>query len=372
MFVTFAVIIITAGRAGHSARKKIGSLARPMIFCERDNESMFKKKILAIAMAAVTALSMTTAFAAFNWTTPVVNRTGKATVEVIPYVKTSNGSGGFAWKTSDCAAAVSSENIYFAVKLTVAANPDKDWLANASVELEAAGLTSAWDNSAYDAIPLTSVDEDSTRQAVYYLTRESAAGNALAAVPWTKLSSSFTLADDVEQQDSLCIFTAPVQNSNKAKVCATLTSSFGTGSSAFTAGAVGEYYVTYGNNALSIYPDAATAAADSARFLVRYTINASTERVTSVTNQAGSTAPDDYDTIKAFFGIDVGTRVNQSLVNANFGWSDEVQSCFKWGSSTAIVTPDCDVSIPKTGDASVMAYAAIAAVSALGVMVKRK
>lgn len=324
------------------------------------------KKLFAIATAAVMTLTMTSAFAAFNWTTPVVNRTGKATVEVIPYVKASDGAGGFVWKTSAAAAAVSSENIYFAVKLTVAPNPDPRWLENASVALEAAGLTSAWSNSDYAAIPLTGVDADASSQTVYYLTRGSAGSNAISTSPWSRVDKSFTLAEDVEASDSLCIFAATVQNSNKAKVCATLTSAFGTGNSSFTSGKVGNYHVTYDGTALTVYEK---ESADASAFLVRYTIDSTTEKVSSVTNQAGSSAPYDYATIRSYFNIDVGTRITQKLVNANFGWSDQVESCFKWGGSA--IAPGPTTSLPKTGSPSIATYALMAATAA-GVVLRRK
>lgn len=327
------------------------------------------KKIFAIATAFVMTMTMTSALAAFNWTNPVVNRTGKATVEVVPYVKTSDGSGGFIWKTSKYAAAVSSENIYFALKLTVAPNPDPDWLANAAVDLGATGLASSWQDDAYKAIPLTGVDPEASAQTVYYLTRESADSNSLAAVPWSKIDRSFTVAEDVEARDSLCIFSAPVYNSNKAQLCATLTSSFGTGSSNFTAGKVGEYYVTFADSALSVYKDEA-AAADPEGYLVRYSIDPSTEKVSSVTNRAGSSAPYDYAAIRTFFNIDMGTKLTQKLVNANFGWSDEIESCFKWGGTVA-PTPGADASIPKTGDPSMLAYALAAIAAAAGVIIKK-
>ena len=327
------------------------------------------KKLIAIATAFVMTLTMTSAMASFNWTNPTVNRTGKATVEVVPYVKTSDGAGGFNWKASNYAAAVSSENVYFAVKLTVAPNPDPKWIQNASVEMEAAGLTSAWVNDNYNSIPLLGVDAEASSQTVYYLTRESAESNNIAATPWTKVDKSFTVADDVEARDSLNIFTVPVYNSNKAKLCATLTSSFGTGSNNFTAGDVGKYYVTFADGFLTVYADEA-AAANPDGFLVRYTIDPSTEKVSSVTNQAGSTAPHDYGSIRAFFNIDMGTRINQKLVNANFGWSDEIENCFKWG-GTVTPTPGVDTSIPKTGSPSVLAYALMAIAAAAGVIMKK-
>ncbi len=325
------------------------------------------KKLIAIATAFVMTMTMTSALAAFNWTNPVVNRTGKATVEVIPYVKISDGSGGFCWKVSRNAPAVSSENVYFAVKLTVAPNPDPAWLDNASVALEAAGLDQGWINENYSDIPLADIDREADKQAVYYLTRSDTESNDIAPSPWSRLDKSFTLEDNVEARDSLCIFAVPVANSNKAQLCATLTSSFGTGETNFTAGDVGKYYVTFADDALSIYRDD-TAAEDE--YLVRYTIDPAAEKVISVTNRAGSVAPYDYASIRTFFGIDVGTRMNQKLINANFGWNDQSQSCFKWGGK-AVPTPGVDTSIPKTGDASVIAYALMAVTAAAGMLIKK-
>ncbi len=326
------------------------------------------KKLFAIATAFVMTLTMTSALAAFNWTNPTVNRTGKAAVEVIPYVKTADGYGGFIWKASKYAAAVSSENIYFAVKLTVAPNPDPKWLSRAAVELEATGLSSAWVNDNYNAIPLTGVDAEADTETVYYLTRKATDSDAIADVPWSRISKSFTVAEDVEDRDSLCIFSAPVYNSNRAQLCATLTSSFGTAEANFIEGIVGSYYVTFVDSALTIYGGAATPT-DLNSFLVRYTVDPATERVSSVTNRAGSTVPYDYATIRSFFNIDVGTRINQKLVNANFGWSDEIQSCFKWG-GTVVPLPDSSIVPPKTGDASIAAYAIIAIAAAAGFMKK--
>ena len=63
----------------------------------------------------------------------------------------------------------------------------------------------------------------------------------------------------------------------------------------------------------------------------------------------------------------------KKAINANFGWNDEIESCFTWSKNgTAIVNPECKVEIPKTGDASVVAYAVMALVAAAGAMGLKK
>ena len=96
------------------------------------------KKIFAIALALVMVCSMASAFALnncsanFAWPCDAdVNFCGRGTVEVVPFVKVNNGCGGFDWQVNTCAGAVASENVYYAIKLNVEANPDSS--ANAVV-----------------------------------------------------------------------------------------------------------------------------------------------------------------------------------------------------------------------------------------------
>ena len=60
----------------------------------------------------------------------------------------------------------------------------------------------------------------------------------------------------------------------------------------------------------------------------------------------------------------------RQLVNANFGWADEVQSCHKWN-KTSVPAPEDVPSLPKTGDASVIGYAAMAVLAACGLLKRR-
>ena len=104
------------------------------------------KKIFAIALAVVMVLSMASAFASnctagFDWTCATsVNKCGKATVEVIPYVKANDSCGGFKWVPNTCAGAVNTDVVHYVVKMSVDANPDKEWFDAATFSLTAKGL----------------------------------------------------------------------------------------------------------------------------------------------------------------------------------------------------------------------------------------
>jgi len=130
------------------------------------------KKIFAIALALVMVFSMASAFAlsncatGFDWSCPVENTDcGKAKFEVVPYVKVNNGCGWFDWQVSDCATAINSENVYYALRLTVDAFVNDAWYALASVDVELDGL----DGVEFEDVALPEVDMDDDEVQVWYL-----------------------------------------------------------------------------------------------------------------------------------------------------------------------------------------------------------
>ena len=71
--------------------------------------------------------------------------------------------------------------------------------------------------------------------------------------------------------------------------------------------------------------------------------------------------------------IKLGDCVKGSTIKAIFGWEDSASSKATWNKNAlAIVNPECQVAIPKTGDVSVVAYAVMALVAAAGAMGLKK
>ena len=71
--------------------------------------------------------------------------------------------------------------------------------------------------------------------------------------------------------------------------------------------------------------------------------------------------------------IKLGDCVKGSTIKAIFGWEDSASSKATWNKdAVAIANAQCQVAIPKTGDASVVAYAVMALVAAAGAMGLKK
>ncbi len=322
------------------------------------------KKIFAIALALVMVLSMASAFASacvlggFDWSaTAVATNCGKGKVEVVPFVKANDGCGNYVWQESTCAAAINSEKVYYAIKLTVEPKMDKEWWGEATLKVALTGLTGTagtW-GPLYGS-PDIDWKED-TDTLVYYLAAN--LSKWIDVSDWKDLSSK-------GQADY--IFAAKVTDAGKAKVCATLKSE----KKGVTAGIVGNYFVEAnlngGNGTIKVYSKDVNGAQKD--LLVTYTIK--NEKVVTI-NWTDKCGADDYNTIKAYFGLDIGTPVTQDAIDKNFGWKDEVKSCFQWSKEgAAVVNPDCKIEIPKTGDVSVVAYAVMALVAAAGAMGLKK
>ena len=361
------------------------------------------KKIFAIALALVMVLSMASAFASacvtgpFNWDCLTeTNKCGKAKVEVVPYVKVNNGCGGYDWQVSECASAVNSENVYFAIKLTVDANTDPDWFNNANIKVTGKGVKMPADLAPWATAGAywVGVDTDEDEEVVYYLRKD--------ATTWTdEEDDNFKTADYV--------FTAKVTDAKKAKVCATITSDsdraiyeidFDTpvnGKVSIYAYRVGKYYVYFADvpafsvngsdnmSGLLITDNAnvdklikdgetngliASVVLDGIPNAVLY-VTDTEGKITSIT-KTSQCSSNFYTEVVNFFGLSMCTCLNKKNVNTNFGWDDKFEHCFTWGNKApSIVDAECVVAIPKTGDVSVVAYAVMAVVAAAGAMLKK-
>lgn len=327
------------------------------------------KKIFAIALALVMVLSMASAFASacvtgpFNWSaTATAANCGKGKVEVVPFVKVNDGCGNYVWQENNCAAAINSENVYYAVKLTVEPKADREWWKAATLKIELKGLNGKGINPAANlyvddnsSAAINWKEEDNTQ--VYYLK------NDLSR--WDKESD---WKDMSTQNQAGYIFSAKVTDAGKAKVCATLQSKLAT----YTEGVLGNYFVKADTtkNPMTITVFSKKTDGTANKQLVKYTIK--DEKVTGIewSNECGA---DDYNTIRTYFNLEIGTPVSAKAINDNFGWNNKVESCFQWSKNGAAITnPECKVEIPKTGDASVIAYAVMALVAAAGAMGLKK
>lgn len=306
------------------------------------------KKIFAIALALVMVLSMASAFAlnncstgSFSWSCPVTDKCGKGKVEVIPYVRINNGCGGYDWQVSTCAAAIAGEHVYFAVKFTVEANPDAEWWnkTNGKIKMSYAGV----DATGAPTELTFSTDRKETKDTEYM---------------YDFLAKGFVKVDDNFELGDVNLWAAKVTDARKAKVCATLASEHpGTGEWKYKG----------------------------------YTINVTLEKITftkggktvTIAMAADGKVMDVNATDAEFFaqvvadfnlsGCAIGTCITAENIQKNFGWDDEIKSCFQWSKNgTAVVDPECKIEIPKTGDVSVVAYAVMALVAAAGAMGLKK
>ena len=316
------------------------------------------KKIFAIALALVMVLSMASAFASacvtgpFSWDCATTNTyCGKAKVEVVPFVKVNEACGGFTYQVSECASAVNSEKVYYGLKLTVDANPDADWFKGLpkdtnnttgkkeySVKVTYTGIKGDPADS-YAGIQKAIYAADNDEEKVYFFNAK--------VDNWDLLDEDDGITmDDVLDPKSPYVMSNVVSDASKAKICAVLESEYMPGTVR-----VGDFVVKYaaGDPAyLAVYAD------DGVTKLVVYKIV--DEKVVAI-DYTAACGEADYAAIKAFMGLEIGTCVTDDAVEANFGWDDEVKDCFAWGSKAAsIVDSECVVAIPKTGDASVLAW----------------
>ena len=352
------------------------------------------KKIFAIALALVMVLSMASAFASpcvtgpFDWTCSTSSTNcGKATIEVIGFVNTNAACNDNTYVVSDCAAAVNNENVYYAVKLTVDADVDPEWYAAAGkVEVDYTGLK-AKDETI--ALPVLSKFVDESEDGwEFYLVYNSKAKK----LEWVEATED----DDFDLQD--VVRKTVVTEYAKAKVCAEFTSK-----NQFTKATVGDYtvkflpeyktVVTYKGADYDVYRSDAYKKGDNVTFWdedANKEVVGTAKAASVVVDGNGWLIVTDDDNNEAIFyivdevitdiwangtackkapafvkeileflnlGCGWGVCVTKEALNANFGWKDVVKSCFTWKTNAqAIVDTECVVAIPKTGDASVLAW----------------
>lgn len=359
------------------------------------------KKIFAIALALVMVLSMASAFASswcrtdFDWNcATAVCDNGTGSVELIPYVKGNDCGKGNLFTVSKCAGAVNGDNIYFAIKLTVDANPNKEWWDVAKLDfstmkgiknMKAGTQTFSFlpMNNGQLVTMIKAANSGDFKAGEYYLLRDDAGTDGWKLVKAANFDA-----------DKTTLFSATVENASKAKVCVKLSSEnkLATGSAI-----IGDWTVSFAEDGTNGNLLTFTKKG-GAKVGVR--LDKDTDKVVRVSGSKDNgvnfitfvsmdngmlvdTAGARYGTgcneaalvmeVMNLFKFNFGTCMTKKAIQANFGWSAESESCFQWNKDAlAVVNAECQVAIPKTGDVSVVAYAVMALVAAAGAMGLKK
>ena len=343
------------------------------------------KKIFAIALALVMVLSMASAFAMtcntnYDWSCATTTYDcGKVKIEVVPFIRSNTACTGESdFMQNTCAAAVVGERVYYGIKLTVDANLNKEWYATLkTMTVTQKNLSSAFGSTAEEGtwtaeLPSFNFASNDGKGGVYWHV-----AGATDAAAWTK-DADFN-NNNVEAKWAL---------KSNVKVCAKLTAV-----NEFSKADVGGYTVQYKNNTLTFTKKDNKAVVylngDDKVQKIEVTLNykdTDAKTITFVADNGTAFVANNGDLygyscnegaflkgIVDFFKFNFGTCMTKKAINANFGWNDEIESCFTWSKNgTAIVNPECKVEIPKTGDASVIAYAVMALVAAAGAMGLKK
>ena len=349
------------------------------------------KKIFAIALALVMVLSMASAFASswcrtdFDWncaTTVCDNGTGS--VELIPYVKGNDCGKGNLFTVSKCAGAVNNDTIYFAIKLTVDANPNEEWWKAAKLSFSTVkGVTVLTNNGTlptnlFDLIKRANSNEFKAGE--YYLTYNAAKKN------WELVKAANFEAD------ANTLLSARVTEAAKAKVCVKLSSENKLAKNATAT--IGDWTVSYdeaakklmftkkgnkvvhiGLNADTDKVEAAWGSLDGGHTGIVFVSLEDGMLVDGVGTRYGTSCNEAALVMEVMnlFKFSFNTCMTKKAIQTNFGWSAESESCFQWNKDAlAVVNAECQVAIPKTGDVSVVAYAVMALVAAAGAMGLKK
>ena len=338
------------------------------------------KKIFAIALALVMVLSMASAFAmtcgTYDWACATTTyNCGKAKVEVVPFVRSNDACATTSsFVQSNCAAAVVGERVYYAIKLTVDAGVNEEWYNEATLVVDHKNIDDTQNGTtSLGKVPVglptwatLVADEVDEKGGVYWFS-----------------SDGWELDKDYENT----VFEGWVFKSG-AKICAKLASEFVL---ADMMGIQGET-VEVNKWLVSFYEESGDEKGDYLAFdkgtgatwengvyvyrdndtdkVIKVMVDVDGKHTWYVGRDANGLLKRDggYDSetcapgklaaeVLDYFKLSFGTCVTDKAIAANFGWDDEIESCYEWSKNAqAVVDAECVVAIPKTGDASVLAW----------------
>lgn len=355
------------------------------------------KKIFAIALALVMVLSMASAFATlqcdpkWDWAgTTYTYDCGTAQIFVDEYVR-ANTACGYELVANSCAAAIEGERVYYVVRLVVPENINEDWYTNAIAN----SLKLSFTNLASDLQLTPKLDTLYFGLPSWNTVKEGGTFYLKASADGTNAVYPYVYDDDWADSFSENVVRYAWVTRSCAKVCAEIKSK-SNGQSVQAYGWTVVYDAT--NKTLLFTRDTTAVAIFLKNDKVNYIEALKTGGTTIVVNgyrsgdmttltgyeKGTQAAPgvwgsDCDDLAKAVleifktFNLGFDTPVTEKGIKKNFGWKDTVKDCTDYkANGTAIVDPECKVQIPKTGDASVVAYAVMALVAAAGAMGLKK
>lgn len=364
------------------------------------------KKIFAIALALVMVLSMASAFAFYcdgiNWncTTNSIN-CNKATVDIVEMARTASACG-FDFAQNSCAAALPGERVYFAIKVTIPEDINPEWQAKTSLMVKATGTDIGTTSfPATFTMPIAGL-----KAGTYWVTKK----GATDASNWALTNGmTFEKVNSVFEFGTEQVFSAEVKKAN-AKICAGLyTEEFSGTNMNLNLGDYTVHFAAANEKVTTVYISNGTYAA-------QLVLTGPDGKVTEIKVQKAALYDPNGNPVKHYVGyVDGGAQykyldqatntykaenmscgeaafvkaaldllkldfnkecVTYKAVKANFGFGgieDMVTDCTGYKSApAAVVNPECQVAIPKTGDVSVVAYAVMALVAAAGAMGLKK
>ena len=327
------------------------------------------KKIFAIALALVMVLSMASAFAMnclnIDWSA-AATACGTGSVEVVQYVKGNAANGMNKYVESDCAAAVNNDFVYYGVKVTVDANPNTEWWQNAKLTVSYAdGIGAADDvlNAPYLYQSLVAAGKDTTtlEAGVYYLDMD-----------WNNGVASRFEFSDTFNKDKHVMWVGVADVTDGVEVCAKIESSAKAKDAEIEInGAKVKINESTTTNNYNITVDGVAFTYDKTTGEFKYAVVGTNKYYSFCdgkffgdegrTAEAACTNKDDYKAIAdamAAINITFGQKIKLATAQDKLLWSGKVSDCAKWNDDAyTVVSQNCEVmSIPKTGDASVLAW----------------